>query len=211
MMPDPRPLIIGITGNIGSGKTAFCRYLEDSGTRVFYADTLAKEVLHSAPVTAALIERWGREVAPDGVPLPKVISERVFGKPEELAYLNSLVHPGTLQRMQELVDACTNASIIFEVPLLFEAGLQDGFDYLLLIMAPYEQIKQRLIERDGLNEEAIEKRLQSQIPDSEKAKDCDLVIYNNADLPALQHQAQAFIHQIPLINQRHTRSFTDFT
>lgn len=188
-----RPLIIGITGNIGSGKTSFCRFLQELGEQVCFADTLAKEVLHEPETVAALIQRWGTEVAAEGIPQPEIIAERVFGKPEELKFLNSLVHPGTLKKMQQVVDNSSKDALFFEVPLLFEAQLRDCFDFVVLIIAPHELLIERLMEREGLDEEDIIKRIKSQMPDSEKLEQADLVIWNNSTLKELRQQAYMLI------------------
>lgn len=202
-----RPLLIGVTGNIGSGKSSFCAYLEELGLKIWYADIIAKEVLGQADILEALILRWGKGVASNGVPVPERIAERVFANPEELAFLNSLVHPGTLKRMQFLVETGTSPVLVFEVPLLFEAGLEDCFDYLVLISATPQLRSTRLQKRDRESAEQIQRRLASQLPDAEKASRSDLVINNEGSLSDLRKHALQLAGRISTLGQRNVRSF----
>ena len=203
----PRPIIIGITGNIGSGKSSFCAFLEQAGLAVYYADLLAKAVLRDPEVLSKLAARWGNEIAEDGKPRSEVIAAKVFGKPEELAFLNSLVHPGTLKQMQQLVEQSTTPVVLFEVPLLFEARLEDCFDYLVLITAPLELRTRRIIDRDKATRQQVGQRAAAQLPDSEKASRCDLVILNDKGLKDLEEQALIFVRQLPELRTRPKRPF----
>jgi len=202
-----RPLLIGVTGNIGSGKSSFCKFLEELGLMVFYADPIARQVLEQAEVLNSLIRRWGPEVAERGLPVSQRIAEQVFGKPEELAFLNTLVHPGTLRRMRDLVDQSSSPVLVFEVPLLFEAGLQDCFDYLVLISASAALRTERLKKRDNESSEQINRRLSSQMPDSDKAPLCDLLIVNEGSISHLRKQALQLKENLPELSFRNVRSF----
>jgi len=202
-----RPLLIGVTGNIGSGKSSFCKFLEELGLMVFYADQIARQVLEQAEVLNSLIRRWGPEVAERGLPVSQRIAEQVFGKPEELAFLNTLVHPGTLRRMRDLVDQSSSPVLVFEVPLLFEAGLQDCFDYLVLISASAALRTERLKKRDNESSEQINRRLSSQMPDSDKAPLCDLLIVNEGSISHLRKQALQLKENLPELSFRNVRSF----
>ena len=162
----PRPLIIGITGNIGSGKSSFCAFLEQAGLAVYYADLLAKAVLRDPEVLSKLAARWGNEISEDGKPRSEVIAAKVFGKPEELAFLNSLVHPGTLKQMQQLVDQSTLCRL-FGVPLcLRQAGRL--FWLSRLITAWRTEDEARIIDRDKATRQQIGQRAAARLPD-EKA------------------------------------------
>jgi len=202
-----RALLIGVTGNIGSGKSSFCKFLEERGLMVFYADQIARQVLEQAEVLNSLIRRWGPEVAERGLPVSQRIAEQVFGKPEELAFLNTLVHPGTLRRMRDLVDQSSSPVLVFEVPLLFEAGLQDCFDYLVLISASAALRTERLKKRDNESSEQINRRLSSQMPDSDKAPLCDLLIVNEGSISHLRKQALQLKENLPELSFRNVRSF----
>ena len=202
-----RPILIGVTGNIGSGKSSFCAFLEAVGLQVYHADAIAKSVLNEPHILKALMARWGIGITLDGNPRADVIADKVVGNPEELVFLNSVVHPGTLEKMQRLVEQSNASVLLFEVPLLFEAKLEDCFDYLVLITSPAEQRTSRIINRDKGIREQVERRITAQIPDTEKAARCDLVIRNERQLNDLRGQAQKFIASIPSIIPKKVRPF----
>ena len=203
-----RPLLIGVTGNIGSGKSSFCAFLESLGFKVYYADKIAREVLNEPEILAKLKHRWGDEiVGPDGKANNAKIASRVFGHVDELAFLNSQVHPGTLKRMQDIVNSSDRPVLVFEVPLLFEAGLEGCFDHLVLVSAARDHIFERLGIREGLSPEALVKRLNAQMPDSEKASRCDTLIVNNSGLEELRERASRFAESIGHIVKRCVKPF----
>lgn len=203
-----RPLLIGVTGNIGSGKSSFCAFLESFGLKVCYADKIARDVLNQPEILAKLKRRWGEKIAgPDGKADSLKISARVFRQPDELAFLNSQVHPGTLKRMQEIVKTAETPVLVFEVPLLFEAGLEACFDHLVLVSASRDVLIERLSARDGQTPEALIKRLDSQMPDSEKASRCDTVIVNDSGLEELRERASSFAESTCHIVKRCVKTF----
>ncbi len=202
-----RPLVIGITGNIASGKSTFCHHLDDLGLRVHYADSIAKEVLSKADVTAKLISRWGEKIMRAGKPDHAAIASIVFADPDERSFLNSLVHPETLKQMQKLVSRCHQPSIIFEVPLLFEADIQDCFDFIVLVTCPADLRLHRIIQRDGGSAEQAKAKIVSQMPEENKIPRSDLLIRNTGDPSALYVQAERFAASLPAIRYRVIRPF----
>lgn len=202
-----RPVIIGITGNIASGKSAFCNRLQELGHQVHRADIIARIVLESGEVVSALTARWGEQILNNGLPNPTEIAKIVFDNPDELMYLNSVVHPGTLAIMQEIVHNSDDFSVVFEVPLLFEAGIQDRFDYIVLIASPIELRLERIQKRNGLTKDSANRRICSQIPEEEKIPRCDLVIRNTGDIQELIDAADHFSNALSSIKQRETKPF----
>lgn len=205
-----RPFIIGVTGNIGSGKTLFCNALERYGQKVFYADKIAHEVLTEPEVMAAMTQRWGDRILENGQLSHPKLGSLVFAHPDELGYLNSLVHPGTLEEMQKLLDNHLEyESIVYEVPLLFEAKLQEAFDYIVLVTASTKVRGLRLQNRDKLHPEEIQLRINSQMPDKEKQALSDLVIHNETNIDDLYQEALKFISIIPSLNKREVKRLTE--
>ena len=98
------PILIGITGNIGSGKSAFCRLLAEHGYEVIFSDEIAQRQLDEPECLEQITRRWGKELAVDGKADRKKIASIVFGNKEELEFLNSLVHPRALAALQEIAD-----------------------------------------------------------------------------------------------------------
>jgi len=109
--------------------------------------------------------------------------------------------------MRDLVDQSSSPVLVFEVPLLFEAGLQDCFDYLVLISASAALRTERLKKRDNESSEQINRRLSSQMPDSDKAPLCDLLIVNEGSISHLRKQALQLKENLPELSFRNVRSF----
>ncbi len=203
-----QPLIIGITGNIGSGKSSFCQHLKEKGFTVVSADTLAQQQLDLPDSRKQIIRRWGKDVVKQGKADRSQIAGIVFHDPRELDFLTRLIHPKTLVAMQQIVDEFAGDYLFFEVPLLFEAGLQQCFDFLVLVQAKRELRLQRLLKQHRADRAALEARFNSQIADEEKAPLCDLVIDNDSGLEALKTKASKFIASLPSLKSREKLPFS---
>jgi len=213
MSQNKKPLLIGITGNIGSGKSAFCNFLAANGLKVISADAVANQHLEDPAIKEALIKRYSTAIlSPSnedkgkGIINRNILADIVFGSEEETQYLNSLIHPLVLQDFQRIVEQSNEEALCFEVPLLFEANLQDCFDYIVLISASLETRLMRL-EKRGENRTKAQQRMLHQIPDTEKRFLVDLVIENDGDLLNLQKSAVSFIEKIPYLPYKKVRPF----
>lgn len=213
MQLNNRPLLIGITGNIGSGKSSFCNYLAANGLRIISADVLANQHLEDKDIQSALVTRYSPDILTTSVRDKnvltinrKLLADKVFISETETNYLNSLIHPLVLQDFQQIAEQSQEKVLCFEVPLLFEANLQDCFDYLILVSASKEMRLDRL-EKKGEDRIKAEKRMMHQIPDSKKRNWVDLVIENDSDLDSLHKAANSFTTQISGIRNREVRSF----
>ncbi|HPX57414.1 MAG TPA: dephospho-CoA kinase [Candidatus Cloacimonas acidaminovorans] len=213
MSQNKKPLLIGITGNIGSGKSAFCNFLAANGLKVISADAVANQHLEDPAIKEALIKRYSTAIlSPSnedngkGIINRKILADIVFGSEEETQYLNSLIHPLVLQDFQRIVEQSNEEALCFEVPLLFEANLQDCFDYIVLISASLETRLMRL-EKRGEDRTKAQQRMLHQMPDTEKRFMVDLVIENDGDLLSLQKSAVSFIEKIPYLPHKKVRPF----
>jgi len=196
------PILIGITGNIGSGKSAFCRLLAEHGYEVIFSDEIAQRQLDEPECLEQITRRWGKELAVDGKADRKKIASIVFGNKEELEFLNTLVHPRALAVLQEIADNSEQKYLFFEVPLLFEAGMQHCFDYIVLVRASREKRLQRLLKKGQETQERIEARMDAQIDDLAKIPLCDLVIDNKGSLNALKNSVKEFIGRLDSIRHK---------
>jgi len=213
MSQNKKPLLIGITGNIGSGKSAFCNFLAANGLKVISADAVANQHLEDPAIKEALIKRYSTAIlSPSnedngkGIINRKILADIVFGSEEETQYLNSLIHPLVLQDFQRIVEQSNEEALCFEVPLLFEANLQDCFDYIVLISASLETRLMRL-EKRGEDRTKAQQRMLHQMPDTEKRFLVNLVIENDGDLLSLQKSAVSFIEKIPYLPHKKVRPF----
>ncbi|NLM89993.1 MAG: dephospho-CoA kinase [Candidatus Cloacimonetes bacterium] len=213
MSQNKKPLLIGITGNIGSGKSAFCNFLAANGLKVISADVVANQHLEDPAIKEALIKRYSTAIlSPSnedngkGIINRKILADIVFGSEEETQYLNSLIHPLVLQDFQRIVEQSNEEALCFEVPLLFEANLQDCFDYIVLISASLETRLMRL-EKRGEDRTKAQQRMLHQMTDTEKRFLVNLVIENDGDLLSLQKSAVSFIEKIPYLPHKKVRPF----
>ena len=213
MSQNKRPLLIGITGNIGSGKSAYCNFLAANGLKVISADAVANQHLEDPAIKEALIKRYSTAIlSPSnedngkGIINRKILADIVFGSEEETQYLNSLIHPLVLQDFQRIVEQSNEEALCFEVPLLFEANLQDCFDYIVLISASLETRLMRL-EKRGEDRTKAQQRMLHQMTDTEKRFLVNLVIENDGDLLSLQKSAVSFIEKIPYLPHKKVRPF----
>jgi dephospho-CoA kinase len=192
-----RPLRIGLTGGIGSGKSLVARFFADFGAAVVDADRIAREIL--APGEAAyndVIREFGKEVVrPDGTLDRKALAARVFADAEARRRLNALTHPHIRRRMAEEVNrlaAQPNVDvIILDIPLLLETNDGRDLDGIVVVYADDEVRERRLEARNGLSEVGIQQRLAAQMPLREKVTRADWVIDNNGSLDRTREQVAA--------------------
>lgn len=176
-------LKIGITGGIGSGKTTVCKVFETLGIPVFYADTVAKQIMVSDEILVAGVkDAFGPEsYATDGSLNNKHIAGIVFNNADQLSRLNALVHPAVFRAFDSWVEQVPASVpyILKEAALLFESGSYKMCDQNILVLAPQALKLQRVMERDGVSAEQVKARMDKQLSDEEKMKLADQLIYNN--------------------------------
>lgn len=206
MQQNNRPKIIGITGSIGSGKTAVSKIIE-ADYPVYYADRIAHQVLEYDQVKKKLISRWGKSIIANDKLNRKAIADIVFNNQGDLGYLNSVIHPEVLKSMQEIIDISSDKLIFFEIPLLFEADLRKCFDLVVLIIANKQTRISRLQKRDHLSQNDIQNRINAQTEDEIKVKIADLVINNDGTLVQLQDKVKQFLTTIPAYPYRDIQPF----
>ncbi len=180
MRQSKRPLIVGITGNIGTGKSSVCSLIEQQFT-VVYADDVAKTILESQHCKDILFQRWGFKAVPEDKIDRAAIADIVFQDPHELDFLNNLIHPLVLAVFEAFIENATEEVIFFEIPLLFEANLAACCDFIVLITADRDIRIKRLIERDHSDVESITARIDAQLDDALKMHAVDHIIVNNGE------------------------------
>lgn len=202
--------VIGITGNIGAGKSLVTRYLRERGWKVYASDDTAKELMDSDPeIQQELVAAFGPDVVREGRVERAVLAARVFGADPQhhaaLSTLNKIVHPRVLDRHVEILDAHAEAGdalVAIETALLFEVGLEDGFDYVIVVDADPELRIARVMERSGMTREQVEARMAEQMSPEEKRGLADFVIENNSTLEQLQSATNAIATIAELMPER---------
>jgi len=180
-MTNKKKLKVAVTGGIGSGKTQFCNILKDLDYPVINADDLSKELLTNNPdIRKQVVEAFGKESFNDSGPDRQYLASKVFSDPEKLILLNSIMHPAVIKKQRELIiKEFQKSDIVFlEAALIYEADLEEDFDYVVLITAD-DNIKMERKLKLGMSQEEFIKRLDNQIPDSEKKNRADFVFVNN--------------------------------
>ncbi len=176
-------LRIGITGNIGSGKTTVCRLFELLGVPVFYADYHAKKVMTEDLVLVEAIRKtFGKEAYFEDQTLNrKYISSIVFNNDAELKKLNALVHPAVFRAFDVWAEQYQHKNYVLkEAALLFESGSDQQCDQTIVVSATLDERVKRVMQRDNLSEEEVLGREKKQMPQVEKEAKADFIILNEA-------------------------------
>jgi dephospho-CoA kinase len=186
-------LVVGLTGNIASGKSTVSRLLSERGATIIDADVLARRTVDpGTPAHAAIVARWGNAVvSPDGTIDRNALRQAVFGDPAELEALNDIVHPHVRVMRDELVEqakARGDAIVVCEIPLLFERGMVDEFDRIVLVDAPREIRLERLVRERKLDHADAMQMITAQMPSELKRARANYVIDNTSTLQALSEE-----------------------
>ncbi len=196
---------VGITGNFGSGKTTVCKFIETRGYEVIYSDRLAKELMNkNEKLRAKIIEYFGSQTyLTNGSLNAKWLAEIVFSDTEEgnrnLNLLNSIVHPFVLEETEKIINKLIKQGkdlIFFESALIYEACIEDLFDYVILVISDHAKIVDRLLATGNFSSEQICQRLKKQIPPEEKKNLADITIINNGTFEELQRNVDFVLEML---------------
>ncbi len=187
--------IVGVTGNIASGKSEVARHFQEKGCAIVDADKVAHELYAGSPtLVLQLASEFGQEILhPGGGLNRKRLGAMVFGDPRALAALDRIVHPHLLVALRERVISARRVMnrVVLDAALIVEWGMQSEVDCLVLVTAKEDLRLQRLMERDGFSRDEAERRIRSQMPEAEKRPFADFEIPNDGDHEALIHKADA--------------------
>ncbi len=191
--------IIGLTGNIATGKSTVAQMLRELGAEVIDADALVHELYQpNTEVTRRVAERFGAEVLrPDGGVDRQKLGAMVWNNAEKLRALESIVHPAVAALRNEKLNKATKSIVVLEAVKLVEAGQHKRCNQLWVVTASESAQLQRLMELRGLSEEQARSRLAAQPPLEEKLKIADAVIDNSGTLDDLRRQVEAAWGRIP--------------
>lgn len=186
-------LLVGLTGNIASGKSTVAQLLSERGATIIDADVLARRAVErGSQAFDAIARRWGTSVlSPDGHLDRAALRRVVFGNPKELEALNDIVHP-EVERLRELriTEARSRGDriVVCDIPLLFEKKMADRFDRILLVDAPRPLRLERLVSDRGLRETEAMDMIAAQMPAELKRARADFVIDNSSTLTELERR-----------------------
>lgn len=185
---------IGLTGGIACGKSTVAAMLSAKGAVLVDADRVAREVVEPGePALAAVAETFGQAVIDDSGRLDrKALGVLVFADEAKRRKLERILHPAIRQRMERKIAEAEaldpQAVVVADIPLLYEGGLQENYERVLVVYVPQEIQLQRLISRDGLSESDAQRRVAAQWPIERKRELADDVIDNSRALADTQRQ-----------------------
>lgn len=176
-------MVVGVTGGIATGKSAVVEQFRQLGAAVISADELAREIVRPGEdALARLVERFGPGILlSDGNLDRKALAELIFADPEARRDLNRITHPAIARLSAARIASLQRQGamlIIYEAPLLFEAGAENRVERIVVVTAPAEVQRQRLMARDGLDERAAQARIEAQMPLADKVRRADFVVDN---------------------------------
>lgn len=195
-------LKIGLTGGIGSGKSTAARRFGELGARVYHADEISRHALDPGAVCYdRVVGAFGTDLLkPDGSIDRKRLGAIVFGSDAKRKTLNDIVHPYVIEEMlsraeRDFLSANTGIAV-FEVPLLFESGMNSLMDACIVVFCDQETRIQRVMERDALQREQVEARIRAQMPEEEKVLRANYVLDNNGSEAEFLTQVDALFRKL---------------
>lgn len=196
--------LIALTGGIASGKSTIAGRLAEHGATIVDADQIVRDVQSpGSPVLARIAETFGADViTPDGSLDRVALGAKVFGDADLLAQLNAIVHPAVRVESQRRFDAALgddpDAVVVYDVPLLVEARVDDPWDLIVVAHAPADVRRRRLVELRGMDERAAQERIDAQVSDERRLAIADVVIDTSDSLERTREQADALWERINL-------------
>ena len=195
--------LVALTGGIASGKSTIARRLAEHGAVVIDADQLVRDVQQpGSPVLAAIADAFGSDVLrTDGSLDRAALAGRVFGDPAAIARLNAIVHPAvraeSARRFEEAFLARPEAVVVYDVPLLVEARVDDPWQLVVVAHAPAEVRSRRLVELRGLSDAEAAARIGSQVSDDARLAIADVVIDTAGTLAHTLQQVDDLWQRLP--------------
>lgn len=184
--------LIGLTGNISTGKSTVAHMLAELGAEAIDADQVTREVMRAGTsVHAAIVEAFGSQVLTAGGEIDRRrLGEIVFADPAALARLEAIVHPATIEAVNRRVAASTARVVVIEAIKLIEAGMASGCDSVWVTTCRPDQQVARIMSARGLSQTEAEQRVQAQPPQEQKIARADVVIDTSGTLAQTRQQVQ---------------------
>jgi dephospho-CoA kinase len=191
-----KPWILGLTGGIGSGKSAVAQYFVDQGVHLVDADHAARWVVEPGrPALAKIVEHFGGEVLQANGQLDRAaLRARVFAEADERRWLEALLHPLIGQEITQYLARAESPYAILVSPLLIESGQHKLTQRVLVVDAPEHLQVQRTMQRDQTSAEQVQAILKAQASREERLRHADDVLVNDRDLPWLQAEVERLHH-----------------
>jgi len=192
-----RPFILGLTGSIGMGKSTVAQMFAELGVPVFDADAAVHRMQSAGgSLLPAIEEAFPGVTGPKGVDRAE-LGRRVFGDAQALQRLESIVHPAVAaERETFLIEHGGQPLVVFDIPLLFEKGGWERVDAVLVVSAPAEVQRRRVLARPGMDAHRFAEILDLQIPDAEKRARADYIIDTGVELAQTRQAVAELVEKL---------------
>jgi len=189
-------LRVGVTGGIGSGKTALTDWLSEQGIVIVDADRVARDVVQpGTPALKAIIDAFGEQyLTQDGNLDRAAMRQLVFGDEEKRLLIESITHPQIREALWDQLRRADSAYVVLSSPLLLESGQSEMVDISVVVDVPEEMQIQRTMARDANDKALVEKIMAAQMRRQKRLELADIVVDNSGDLSAL-HDRAALLHE----------------
>ena len=191
-------MIVGLTGGIASGKSTVSNYFREFGAEVLDADVVAKELSEKEENVAKIIEIFGNEILDENGNISrKKMRERAFLEKDKLKQLNELLHPQIIEVFKNKRENTKEDEIvIFDIPLLFEAGMENLCDTVIVVYISKRVQLERMMKRDRHGLDLAERIIESQMSMSDKIDKADIIINNNCTLEDLKNNVNVVYYNL---------------
>ena len=199
--PGEKTKIIGVTGGIGSGKSTVSKFIEEAGFPVYYSDVRAKTIVNEdAQLRGKITELLGEKAYnQEGLYDRKFVANLVFNDPDLLLKLNSLIHPAVKLNFENWLKQQSKNLVFKETALLFELKLNEDCFKSILVTADDTCRLKRVMERDDKTYREVESIMLRQMPEKDKVKMADFVIFNNDGFEELQRETEKVLTELQAI------------
>jgi dephospho-CoA kinase len=199
-----KPLIIGITGGIGSGKSTLSHLLRAEGYSVYDTDLEARRLQNEhSSMRKKMIDLFGKDIYTDNGLNRSALGKIVFSKPELLTKLNAIVHPLVMEDFENWVNNRIPKKMLFiESAILYESGFNKLVDKVILITASESVRINRVIKRDGVSPEHVQARMSTQMPEADKETRADFVIHSDDNMPLVDKMRKIIVELKVIREQR---------
>jgi dephospho-CoA kinase len=189
-------LLIGLTGSIGMGKSETAKMFAAEGVPVYDADAEVHKLYAPGGAAVAPLEEAFPGVVKDGAVDRTLLSKEVIGNPDALKKLESIVHPLVGQANRAFLENAVKAGaemVLLDIPLLFETGGRERVDVIVVVSAPYELQRERVLARPDMSEEKFEEIFAKQVSDADKRAGADYIVESDKGLEYARAQVRDII------------------
>ena len=190
-------IIIGLTGSIGMGKSTTANMFREEGCPVFDADAAVHKLYDKGGKAVPIIRAVFPDAVKEGAVDRGVLGKYMRADPLELKVLESFIHPLVSESRAEFFEKHSTADIVvMDVPLLFETGLDKSVHHIVVVTAPYEVQRERVMAREGMTAELFDSLLMRQTPDAEKRKRAHALVFTDKGLDNAREQVQIILRDL---------------